>query len=60
VVEAMRLKIIAARTLFNGITFLPNFMKMYHSVQKLLEGTHRQTEEMIRLLVFLESRLSGL
>jgi hypothetical protein len=29
---------------FNGMTSLPNFIKIYQLVQKLLGGTHRQTD----------------
>jgi hypothetical protein len=46
----------------NGITSLPNIMKIYQAVQNLLLGdthTHRhtQTGDLISLLSFLESRL---
>jgi hypothetical protein len=46
----------------NGITSVPNFMKMYHTVQKLLVGEtqtdrDRQTGDLISLLSFLEIRL---
>jgi len=49
----------------NGITSLPNIMKIYQTVQKLLVGEHtdththtdRQTGDLISLLSFLESRL---
>jgi hypothetical protein len=47
----------------NGITSVPNFMKIYQTVPKLLVGdiqTHRQTGELISLLNFLESRLKSL
>jgi hypothetical protein len=37
---------------------VPNFMKIYQAVQKLIErDTHRQTGDLISLLSFLESRL---
>jgi hypothetical protein len=45
----------------NVITSVPNFMKMYQAVQKLLvwdTQTDRQTFNLISLLSFLESRLS--
>jgi hypothetical protein len=42
----------------NAITSIPNFMKIYQAVQKLLVGdTDRQTGDLISLLSFLESRL---
>jgi hypothetical protein len=54
----------------SGITTLPNIMKIYEAVQKLLVGhtdthtntdkhrqTDRQTGDLISLLSFLESRL---
>jgi hypothetical protein len=42
----------------NGITSVPNLMKIYQMVQKLLVGdTNRQTGDLISLLSFLESRL---
>jgi len=48
----------------NGITSLPNIMKIYKAVQKLLVGdtqtdrqSDRQTGDLISLLSFLESRL---
>jgi hypothetical protein len=43
----------------NGITCLPIFMNVYHSVQKLLVGD-RQTGDLISLLSFLESRLKNI
>jgi hypothetical protein len=47
----------------NGIAAIPNLMKIYHAVQKLLVGdTERQKEtgDFISLLSFLESRLKTL
>jgi hypothetical protein len=41
----------------NGITSIPNFLKIYHAAQNLLVGTHRQTGDLINVLSFLESRL---
>jgi hypothetical protein len=41
----------------NGISYVPNFIKIYQAVQKLIAGTHRQTGDLISLLLFLESRL---
>jgi hypothetical protein len=46
----------------HGINCLPNFMKIYQSVQTLLLGythtdTHRQDGDLISLFPFLESRL---
>jgi hypothetical protein len=46
----------------NGITSIPNFMKIYEVVQKLLvtdtnRQTERQTGYLVSLLSFLESRL---
>jgi hypothetical protein len=41
----------------NGITSVPNFMKIYQSFQKLLVGD-RQTGDLISVLLFLESRLN--
>jgi hypothetical protein len=42
----------------NGITPIPNFMKIYQAVKKLLVGGgHRQSGDLISLLSFLESRL---
>jgi hypothetical protein len=44
--------------IFNGITCLPNFVKIHLSVQKLLVGGgHRQADDFISLFYFLESRL---
>jgi hypothetical protein len=43
VVEAMRLQIIGIEVPLNGIASLPNFMKIYQTVQKLVEGD-RQTD----------------
>jgi hypothetical protein len=44
----------------NGITSLPNFMKIHQAVQNLLVGqTDRQTGDFISLLSFLESRLKS-
>jgi hypothetical protein len=45
-----------------GITSIPNFMKLYEALEKLLMGyththTHRQTGDLISILSFLESRL---
>jgi hypothetical protein len=40
----------------NGITSIPNFMKIYPAVKKLLVAD-RQTGDLISLLSFLESRL---
>jgi hypothetical protein len=59
-IEAMGLKIIASKVPLNGITSVPNFMKIYQAVQRLLGGdiqTDRQTGDLISLLSFLESRL---
>jgi len=42
----------------NGISSVPNFMKFYQAVQKLLVGD-TQTGDLISLLSFLESRLGG-
>jgi hypothetical protein len=42
----------------NGITSLPNFMKIYQAVHKLLVG-NRQTGDLINLLLFLRSRGSS-
>jgi hypothetical protein len=45
----------------SGITSVSNFMKIYQAVQKLLVGTHRQTDrqsgDSISLLSFLDSKL---
>jgi hypothetical protein len=48
----------------NGITSVPNFMKIYQAVQKLLVGdtvrltqTDTQASDLISPLSFLESRL---
>jgi hypothetical protein len=46
----------------NGITSVPNFMKIYQAVHKLLVGDtqtyrHTQTGKLISLLSFLETRL---
>jgi hypothetical protein len=46
----------------NGITSVPNFIKIYHAVQKLLVGdtetqTYRQTGDLISLRSYLESTL---
>jgi hypothetical protein len=44
----------------NGLTSVPNVMKIYQAVQKLLVGdtqTDRETGDLISLLSFLESRL---
>jgi hypothetical protein len=42
----------------NGITFIPNFIKIYQAVQNLLVGdTHTQTGDLISLLSFLDRRL---
>jgi hypothetical protein len=41
----------------NGTTSLPNLIKIYQAVQKLLVGGHRQTGDLISLFSFLESRL---
>jgi hypothetical protein len=38
IVEATRLKKCGIEVIFNGITCLPNFMKIHRSVQKLLVG----------------------
>jgi hypothetical protein len=60
-VEHMGLKIIASGPL-NVITSLPNIMKIYQAVQKLLMGdtqTGRQPGGLISLLSFLESRLKS-
>jgi hypothetical protein len=48
----------------NGITSLPNIMKIYQAVQKLLVGhththTHTETGDLISLLSFLEGRLKN-
>jgi hypothetical protein len=45
-IEAMGLKINAPRLSLNGITSVPNFMKIYQAVQKLLVG-HRQTDRLV-------------
>jgi hypothetical protein len=52
-VEATQIKITAS----NGIACLPNFVKIYQFVHKLLGGTHGQTGDLTSLLPFLESRL---
>jgi hypothetical protein len=53
----------------NDITSLPNVMKIYQAVQKLLVGdtqtdtdthTHTQTGDLISLLSFLKSRLKSI
>jgi hypothetical protein len=41
----------------NDIISIPNLMKIYQAVQKLLMGTGRQTVVLISLLSILESRL---
>jgi hypothetical protein len=33
--------------ILNGMTFLPNFIKIYQLVQKLLGGGHRQTDRLV-------------
>jgi hypothetical protein len=67
--EATRLKKYGIEVIFNSIIYLPNFMKIHRSVQKLLVGhththTHTHTErereigyasDLISLLSFLES-----
>jgi hypothetical protein len=60
--ETTRLKM-WRRGLFNGITFLPNFMKIHRSVQILLLGdthTHTQAGDLISLFSFLKIRLKML
>jgi hypothetical protein len=44
----------------NGIISLPNFIKIYQSLQSLIVGgdTLRQTGDIISLILFLESRLT--
>jgi hypothetical protein len=54
VIEAMGLNYIEAPS--NGITSLPDFMKIYQAVQKFLVRD-RQTGDLISLLSFFESRL---
>jgi hypothetical protein len=45
----------------NGINSVPNFIKIYQAVQKLLVGdTDRETGNSISLLSFFESRLKYL
>jgi hypothetical protein len=64
-IKAMGLKIIVSKVPLNGITSVPNFMKIYQAVQRLLGGgdmqtdrqTDRQIGDLISLLSFLESRL---
>jgi hypothetical protein len=51
-VEATILKC-RVEVIFCGITCLPNFMKIYRSVQKLLRGTRTQTERRVYMLVIL-------
>jgi hypothetical protein len=41
----------------NGTISLPNFIKIYQAVQKLLVGAQRWTGDLISLFSFLESRL---
>jgi hypothetical protein len=42
----------------NGIISVPNFMKIYQAVQKLLVGdTDGQIDDLISILSFLESKL---
>jgi hypothetical protein len=58
-VKAMNFKTSGIEVTFNGITFLPNLMKIHQLVQKLLgRDTDRHTGNLTRLLSFLnESRL---
>jgi hypothetical protein len=45
---------------FNGMTSLLNFIIIYQLVQKLLGGTHRQTDDLINItFLFKESRLKS-
>jgi hypothetical protein len=51
-IEAMRLEITASWSPWNGITSIPNFMKIYQSVQTLLVGDtqtdiHRKTDRLV-------------
>jgi hypothetical protein len=58
--EGMELKNYCIEVPLNGITSIPNFMKIYNVVQKLLVGdtqTDKETGDFISLLSFLESRL---
>jgi hypothetical protein len=54
----MRLQIIGFEVPLNGIASLPNFVKIYQTVQKLVEED-RQTDVMISIFSFLESRLKS-
>jgi hypothetical protein len=58
-VKAMNFKTSGIEVTFNGITFLPNLMKIHQLVQKLLgRDTDIHTGNLTRLLSFLnESRL---
>jgi hypothetical protein len=49
-IEAMELKNYCIEVPLKGITSVPNFIKFYQAVQKLLVGkTDRQTGDMISL-----------
>jgi hypothetical protein len=39
---------------FNGVTFIPTFLKVKPLVEKLKGGTHRQHEHLISLVTFLK------
>jgi hypothetical protein len=57
-VEDMRLKNYCFEVPLNAINSLPNIVKIYPAVQKLLVwDTHTQTGDLISILSFLESRL---
>jgi hypothetical protein len=52
IVEATGLKKCGVEVTFNGITRLPNFMKIHWSVKKLLGGTYWYATDFISLLSF--------
>jgi hypothetical protein len=45
-VKTMGLKNYCIEVPLNGITSLPNFIKIYQSVQKLVGVTHTQTDQL--------------